>query len=363
MIDKTLIEKFLKGECRDEEAALVRLYLRQHPAVLEEFLPEDEWDKYVSNPSSGKLDEEIYRNIHRSVHRGKRNKAIITAVISAAAVALLFFGIRYLNYNGTDSRAEQQAAVNKTETIKKNNSTAEQLITLPDNSIITLAAGSEIRYAADFNNSRRDIFLTGKAEFSVAKNEQKQFTVYCGKVATTALGTRFSVDGNASSISVVLYEGKVVVKKLRDETMANYLKPGDKISFNIKKDRFEEIQDTKLASAASSRSSSQSSQAEKHTEADKDSADNKPLDPDNDSELAENRGRINFQNKNLKTVLDQLAERFKVEINYPTEITSSINVFISIDTTQSIDRILQNIATINNLEVKKVAERKFYISR
>jgi ferric-dicitrate binding protein FerR (iron transport regulator) len=362
LIDKNLIEKFLKGECHGDEAAHVMLYLRQHPAELEEFLPEEEWDKYVSNPSSNKFDEEIYRNIHRSIHRDKKNKAIITAVISAAAVLVLFFGIRYLTTNNADS-AIQQAGVNKTETIKKNNSTLEQLITLPDNSIITLAAGSEIRYASDYNRSRRDIFLTGKAEFSVAKGKEKQFTVYCGKVATTALGTRFSVDGNASTISVVLYEGKVVVKKLRDETMANYLQPGDKIRYNIKKDMFEEIRDTKLASNTSGGSSSQGSLAEKNKVADKDSSDSKPQVSHNDTELADNRGRINFQNENLKTVLDQLAERFKVEINYPTEITASINVFISVDTTQSIDKILQNIAAINNLEVKKVAEKKFYISR
>ncbi len=272
MIDKNLIEKFLKGECHGDEAAHVMLYLRQHPAALEEFLPEEEWDKYVSNPSSTKFDEEIYRNIHRSIHRDKKNKAIITAVISAAAVVVLFFGIRYLNTNGAGSGAAQQAGVHKTETIKKNNSTSEQLLTLPDNSIITLAAGSEIRYASDYNQSRRDIFLTGKAEFSVAKDKEKQFTVYCGKVATTALGTRFSVDGNASTISVVLYEGKVVVKKLRDEAMANYLQPGDKIRYNIKKDMFEEIRDSKLASNTSRGSSSQSSPVEKNKSADTDPA-------------------------------------------------------------------------------------------
>lgn len=357
MIDKNLIEKFLRGECQGEEAAQVMLYLRQHPDAVEEFLPEQEWNKYVSEQPPAGVDEEMYQRIEQSIHHNKKSKPIITALVSAAAVLLLFFGIRYLNEDSSASNNNELAAAK--ETIKKNNTTSDQRLTLPDNTLVTLTPGSEIRYASNYNSTGRDVFLTGKAEFSVAKDKEKRFTVFCGKVATTALGTRFSVDGNASTISVVLFEGKVVVKKLKDETIANYLLPGDRIRFNIGKDVFEKFPVDQLA--AQSSTGSHRSQVEKPAastgEADKQE------EAQQDAALADNNGQINFQNKNLKTVLDQLAERFNVEINYPTEISSSINVFISVDTTQSIDRILHNIAAINNLEVKKVADRKFYISK
>lgn len=357
MIDKNLIEKFLRGECQGEEAAQVTLYLRQHPDAVEEFLPEQEWNKYVSEQPSANVDEEMFQHIEQSIHRNRKNRTILATLVSAAAVLLLFFGIRYLNQDSAATNNNELAAA--TETIKKNNTTKDQLLTLPDNTVVTLTPGSEIRYASDYNSTGRDVFLTGKAEFSVAKNKEKRFTVFCGKVATTALGTRFSVDGNASTISVVLFEGKVVVKKLKDETIANYLLPGDRIRFNIGKDIFEKFPDNQLASQPSPGSYKPNAEkpAASTTEADKQEA------APHDAGLADNNGQINFQNKNLKTVLDQLAERFNVEINYPTEISSSINVFISVDTTQSIDRILHNIAAINNLEVKKVADKKFYISK
>ncbi|MGN6416390.1 MAG: FecR family protein [Pseudobacter sp.] len=358
MIDKYLIEKFLRGECQDDEAAYVKRYLRQHPDAVEEFLPEQEWDKYVSSQPSPAVDEELYQNIEQSIHRSKRGKRILTTLVSAAAVLLLFFGIRYLNQGSPAAGSNELATTS--ETIKKNNTTAAQQLRLPDNTLVTLSPGSEIRYADNYNSTKREIHLTGKAEFDVAKNKEKQFTVFCGKVATTALGTRFSVDGNASSISVALFEGKVVVKKLQDETIANYLLPGDRIRFNIGKDLFEKFPDNHLA--ATSPAGTLKTGPEKRTPG-ADPVTDEHDQSENSVASADNNGQINFQNKNLKTVLDQLAERFKVEINYPTEISASINVFISVDTTQSIDRILHNIAAINNLEVKKVADRKFYISK
>lgn len=358
MIDKNLIEKFLRGECQDDEAAYVKRYLRQHPDAVEEFLPEQEWEKYVSSQPSASVDEALYQNIEQSIHRSKRRKTLLTTIVSAAAVLLLFFGIRYLNQGSPAAGPGELATVS--ETINKNSSTKDQLFRLPDNTTVTLSPGSEIRYANNYNSTKREIYLTGKAEFDVAKDKEKRFTVFCGKVATTALGTRFSVDGNASSISVVLFEGKVVVKKLQDETVANYLLPGDRIRFNIGKDLFEKFPDNHLA--AQSLAGSQKAGTEKRTTG-TDPVSDMQEQADNTVAAADNNGQINFQNKNLKTVLDQLAERFKVEINYPTEISASINVFISVDTTQSIDRILHNIAAINNLEVKKVADKKFYISK
>ncbi|QEC45091.1 FecR family protein [Pseudobacter ginsenosidimutans] len=356
MIDKKLIEKFLRGECPEDEAAGVLQYLRQHPSVLEEFLPEEEWEKYVSVPATT-VDEELYGNIQESIRSGKRKRTMLISLFGAAAAILLFFGIRYISQDNKVAGETELAANSTTETIRKNSTAAAQQITLPDHSIITLSAGSEIRYASDYNVSNRHIYLTGKAEFSVAKDKEKQFTVFCGKVATTALGTRFSVDGNAKTISVVLYEGKVVVKKVKDETIANYLLPGDQISFNIRKEIFEKFRNEGLAAAKSS----PKTEMEKGTTVNTRPADAKASQIETGPD--ENSGHINFQNQNLKKVLDQLAERYNVEIDYPTEISSSINIFISVDTTQTIDKILRNIAAINNLEVKKIADKKFYISK
>lgn len=346
MIDKTLIEKFLRGECRQNEAVYVSTYLRQHPDILEEFLPEEEWNKYLSTAGAAlQSDEEIYGNIQESIQRERKMKRIVFSVAGVAAVLLLFFGIRILH----PGRTHEQLQLSKAETIQKNETSTDQSLLLPDHSVVILAPGSEIRYDSNFNVSGRRIILTGKAEFSVAKDKQKPFTVYSGKISTTALGTRFSVDGNTENISVVLYEGKVVVQKVQDETVANFLAPGDKLNFNINKEIFEIYRNGILASNPDIHPPSSKIKPAKSVELPV----TQPAKPDSESGNKDNDGHINFQNQNLKSILSALAERYGVEINYPTEISTSINVFISVDTTQSIDKILQNIAILNNLEVKK----------
>src|SRR4030095_15150141 len=84
----------------------------------------------------------------------------------------------------------------------------------PDGSEITLFDSSEITYKEPVEGSRRDVYLVGKAEFKVAKNKSKPFTVYSGDISTTAIGTVFTVTArqNEKFIRVKLDEGKVVVK-------------------------------------------------------------------------------------------------------------------------------------------------------
>lgn len=354
MIDVHLIEKFLRGECRNEEAEQVSNYLRQHPDVVEELLPEEEWNKYLTAEPTEEFGEEAYNQLWNIAKREERKRRVYTYVISVAAAALIFFGIRYLA-----QPAPTETLLSKSEMVQKNGTDKDQTIGLSDNSIVTLSPGSEIKYTSEFNRSDRRIELTGTAVFSVAKNAQNQFTVVCGNIVTTALGTKFSVDGNAKAISVVLYEGKVVVKKLLDDANAKYLSPGDRLSFNIPKNIFELYREAGLASntTASRTAPVNNAAGNKQLPAEKEIVQTPAV------RTVDNDGHINFQNQNLKTVLSELAQRYDVEIDYPTEISTSINVFISIDTTQSIDRILQNIAALNNLGVKKVADKKFYLSK
>lgn len=354
MIDVHLIEKFLRGECPSEEAEQVSSYLRQHPDVVEELLPEEEWNKYLTAEPTEEFDEEAYNKMFESAQRERRKRVIVRIAMSVAATLLISFGIRYLT-----QPAPTEALLSKAAFVQKNGTDNNQRISLPDNSIVILTPGSEIKYTSDFNKSDRRIELTGKAEFSVAKNAQNQFTVFCGGIVTTALGTRFSVDGNAKAISVVLFEGKVVVKKLLDEATAKYLSPGDRLSFNIPKNIFELYRQTDLASNTTAPRAPSGNNAGKNKEATTEKETVQQL----AARTVDSDGNINFRNQNLKTVLAELAQRYDVEIDYPTEISTSINVFISIDTTQSIDKILQNIAALNNLGVKKVADRKFYLSK
>ena len=95
------------------------------------------------------------------------------------------------------------------------NSTSEtKIYILPDGSKVRLAKGSAISFDSGFTAPRRDIALTGEATFTVARDKVKPFTVRTKDIAVTALGTVFGVDDTHSGFTtVLLYSGKVVVKK------------------------------------------------------------------------------------------------------------------------------------------------------
>lgn len=101
-------------------------------------------------------------------------------------------------------------------------------INLPDGSVVILNSNSSISYNKDFNQDERNIQLSGKAFFIVAKNKEKPFSVHSGNFTTTAIGTSFYVDDidSSNSYSVKLLEGKVKLK-LNDLDKSTLLYSGE----------------------------------------------------------------------------------------------------------------------------------------
>ena len=53
---------------------------------------------------------------------------------------------------------------------------------------LLLEPKSELRYDSDFGKEKREVFLTGEAFFEVAKDMQKPFLIYTGKLVTKVVG-------------------------------------------------------------------------------------------------------------------------------------------------------------------------------
>lgn len=117
-----------------------------------------------------------------------------------------------------------------TETITNNGDTAKA-VQLPDGSLVTVSGHSTLSWPAPFSDEARDLQLTGEALFKVAKDAKRPFTVYAHGIATTALGTVFTVNTLApDEIRVALLEGKVVVRSTDSSTTKAigkvFLQPG-----------------------------------------------------------------------------------------------------------------------------------------
>ncbi|MBL9202754.1 MAG: FecR domain-containing protein [Opitutaceae bacterium] len=83
--------------------------------------------------------------------------------------------------------------------------------TLPDGSAVDLRHDAQILVAFE-GIIRRVVLERGEAHFSVAKDPAKPFVVVAGGVAVRAIGTAFSVQFGATTVEVIVSEGRVAVE-------------------------------------------------------------------------------------------------------------------------------------------------------
>jgi ferric-dicitrate binding protein FerR (iron transport regulator) len=106
-----------------------------------------------------------------------------------------------------------------------------QTISLPDGTMVTLNDGSKLDYPQVFNQSSRDVYLTGEAYFDVKHDAHKPFLVHTGKYITRVLGTAFNIrayDGD-TRVSVTVTRGKVQVQSDSSKKTLGILSAGDQL--------------------------------------------------------------------------------------------------------------------------------------
>jgi len=101
---------------------------------------------------------------------------------------------------------------------------------LPDGSVVSLHAGSQITYPEKFTSKTRNIELRGEAYFKVTHDKTKPFIVASGDARVEVLGTEFNVNtkSSAGNMEVVLTIGKVSVYYKESPTENIFLIPGEK---------------------------------------------------------------------------------------------------------------------------------------
>lgn len=131
-----------------------------------------------------------------------RQNLLLAASIAALAGIALFYIFR----DSSNSSWQQIAATN-----------ANQIVTLPDGSVITLRKGSVLRYTGDFDKNGRRTELEGEAFFDIKRDEHKTFSVQTSRAIVEVLGTSFLVRETGSKDEVVVGSGKVRFAWRKDE--------------------------------------------------------------------------------------------------------------------------------------------------
>lgn len=143
-------------------------------------------------------------------------------------VALLAFCVFYFYRepsNGANSLVE-----------KVNKGTRPVILTLNDQTVVTLGPNSSLKYQKSFDEAARKVYLQGEAEFNVTKDAKRPFFVYAGELVTTVLGTVFRVSHQqADSLMLVeLLSGKLKVETNGpgQSTQTIFLAPSERVIYN-----------------------------------------------------------------------------------------------------------------------------------
>jgi hypothetical protein len=263
---------------------------------------------------------------------------------TAAASVLLIFTVFGIFYNIETKEKSNTPIPHKAASInvvhrEVNQSAKARLIELNDGSRILLYEKSEVTYLDNFD-SLRNIALTGKARFIVSKDKKRPFTVIGGGIRTTVLGTQFTVTAyrNSKKTLVQLHEGKVVVHipdNLKKHKKNYFLRAGDELLFN--KHTFE----VNVINKSLNKSIKKRAEI-KYVNKDI------PHLPQNSS-----TPWYMFNNQSLGEVFDQLSSIYNVKVSYKRLDVQNRKFIGKFNQTDSLESILKQIGTVNDLRVKK----------
>lgn len=302
------------------------------------------------------INEQVTGDAEMLLEENRSRKARIYRlfIVGAVAASLIFAVLMGLGLFNSDKGEKPVTVKNEKGTGGKidslmvvmlheeNTSGKVKRISLPDGSEINLYTNSELTYREPSEGDKREVFLKGKADFKVAKDKTRPFTVFSGVISTTALGTQFTVTAmpHEKQILVRLNEGKVVVRSTKahgSNSMKDmYLIPGQELVYDV-------IRETAIVRsfATSTETANESNNNDKRS-------DDIPAVPNYDK-----KSWFMFNNQSLSEIFDALAGMYNVKIIYSKKDIKKMYFIGTFDKSDSIEFILRQIASINNLEVTK----------
>jgi transmembrane sensor len=332
-----LLDRFLTNTATEEELQEYANWYKQQGGAGAPLFEND------NNEAAAEYKAGLFRSIINEIQLAEYEQQQGTTVrrmrfIKIAVAALVVLTGTLVLYNRLSTKpattvagkrvmAQQSVVVNMV--IRKNTKPGEDSLTLPDNSIVLLTPGSSIRYLEHFEAHARNIQLEGRALFEVTHDSSKPFTVTANGFATTALGTRFIVDGTRRVVSIRLLKGKIVVNATPDAGMALqkvYLTPGQELRINTVTKHFDRI-----------------------------TPESKPL--PNKISGSDNSTALSFERTSLAVVFERLSKYYKTSILYDKAEVQGLSFTGDFNSTDELDLALKVICNSNHLSFKKDSDR------
>ncbi|WP_127124974.1 FecR family protein [Pseudoflavitalea rhizosphaerae] len=335
-ITHTLIQKFFENQCTATEAEAVARHLKQHPELMAMYL-KSSWDAAGKENATPPGYKEEMRGVINSQIEKQTQVVRFRWISIAASLLVVTISVWLLLPDKKPAPAltntEQEPAANSGWTIHTNNTKESRKLELGDGTVVKLAPNAKIRYQEPFGVlTQRNIHMEGVVDFDVATNKGNPFTVHTRLFSTTVLGTSFRVSESAKSCNVKLFQGKVLIKSLKDSLKGwkkdLILLPGNEMNYNLEKGTM----------------SVHRFLVEPRP---------RPRPAGNDHHPAENDGAMIFDNTPLPVVMKTLMSKYNCPITYEEELLKGKFFSGEVIKGDSLSVLLNLIANMNGLQISK----------
>lgn len=212
------------------EDLLLKEVLNETKANKDEYLVKRAFGKFKRNTQSYKNKESKKNTIIQQL--GFLYKVAAAVLLLPLIITAAYF---YVEKNNPKEWIEEYVPYGQS-----------KMICLSDSSKIWLNAGTKLIYPKKFNNSIRQVYLSGEAYAEISKDKTRPFVLSAGEVSVEVLGTKFNVKSYSedSQIAVSLMEGAVRMNANYKGTLnTKLLKPGEIVKFTkstgkLEKDQF-----------------------------------------------------------------------------------------------------------------------------
>ena len=197
-------------------------------------------------------------------------------------------------------------------------------VILPDGTKVWLNAASSLKYPEVFIGKQRSVVLTGEAYFEVAKNKSMPFRVQSQSQNVEVLGTHFNINSylDDNTVKTTLLEGSVKVSNLK---FSKILKPGEQAISGIGEQALIKI----------------------------------AADVDTDDETAWKNGLFQFNDSELKVILNQLERWYDVKIDYSDVPTKRYNGMVP--RKSKLSEVLKMLEKTGNIKFELEEGRKLKV--
>ncbi|WP_231463941.1 FecR family protein [Pedobacter sp. Leaf132] len=197
-------------------------------------------------------------------------------------------------------------------------------VILPDGSKVWLNAASSLKYPEAFVGKQRLVELKGEAYFEVAKNKQMPFRVQSQNQNVEVLGTHFNINSylDDNTVKTTLLEGSIKVSNLKSSKI---LKPGEQSVNGLAQNALIKVVN----------------------------------DVDTDDEIAWKNGLFQFNDSELKTILNQLERWYDIKIDYDNVPAKRFNGMVP--RKSKLSEVLKMLEKTGNIKFELLEGRKLKV--